>query len=234
MSTPSTQYIAYYRVSTQEQGRSGLGLEAQRQAVLSFTNYAPESILASYTDISSGKNNDRPELGNAIEHAKRVGAKLLIAKLDRLSRNASFIFTLRDTKVDFVCCDMPDANTLTIGIFATLAQHERELISQRTKAALAAKKKTGWKAGTPENLTYAHRLKGAEAMKKKAQMNEHNRKAAGYIKVLRESGKTLQDIANVLNDEGFRTARGKVFSRIQVKRIYDKTKINYSGRTSST
>lgn len=103
--------------------------------------------------MESGKKNNRPQLLAAIEYARKVKATLIIAKLDRLSRNASFIFTLRDSGVDFVCADMPDANTLTIGIFAVLAQHERELISSRTKAALQMKKKQGVKLGKPENLT---------------------------------------------------------------------------------
>jgi DNA invertase Pin-like site-specific DNA recombinase len=120
------KYVAYYRVSTQKQGNSGLGLDSQRQQVQSFVN-CTTCIIAEYTEIESGKNNNREQLLAAIATAKKEGAKLVIAKLDRLSRNANFIFTLRDSGVDFVCADMPDANTLTIGIFAVMAQHEREL-----------------------------------------------------------------------------------------------------------
>ena len=140
------KYVAYYRVSTRGQGESGLGLEAQKAAVAGFVKGV---IVAEYTEIESGKNNQRVELGAAIERAKQEKAVLVIAKLDRLSRNASFIFTLRDSGVNFQCVDMPDANTLTIGIFATLAQHERELISSRTKAALQAKIAQGCPAGYP-------------------------------------------------------------------------------------
>jgi len=144
------KYVVYYRVSTKEQGKSGLGLEAQKAEVNRFLK-EDDSIIKEFTDIDSGKNDNRVELQKAIEHAKKENAKLLIAKLDRLSRSVSFIFQLRDSKVDFVCCDLPDANTLTIGIFATMAQHEREVISKRTKAALAARKAKGFKLGTPSS-----------------------------------------------------------------------------------
>ena len=144
-------YVAYLRVSTQKQGQSGLGLAAQRAAVQAFPPVA--RLVAEFVEVESGKKNERPQLAAALALAKATGATLLIAKLDRLSRNAGFIFQLRDAGVDFVCCDMPDANTLTVGIFAVLAQHERELISQRTKAALAAKKAQGAQLGTPANLT---------------------------------------------------------------------------------
>ncbi len=130
-------YDASLRVSTQKQGQSGLGLEAQRAAVEAFTLTA--HLVGEFIEVKSGKQNQRPQFGAAMALAKAKGATLLIAKLDRLSRNAGFIFQLRDAGVDFVYCDMPDANTLAVGPFAVLAQHERELISQRTKAALAAK-----------------------------------------------------------------------------------------------
>lgn len=142
------KYVAYYRVSTKKQGQSGLGLEAQRSAVEKFTSNYSDDILTEFTDIESGKNDDRPELKKAIEEAKRNNAQLIIAKLDRLSRNAAFIFTLRDSKVDFICADMPTANSVTIGIMAVLAQDERERISQRTKAALFELKKQGKKLGS--------------------------------------------------------------------------------------
>jgi DNA invertase Pin-like site-specific DNA recombinase len=128
-------YTPYYRVSTRKQGNSGLGLEAQQAAVHAFIQ-EPAQLLEEFVEVESGKKNQRPQLLAAIAQARRVGSTLLIAKLDRLSRNAGFIFALRDSGVDFVCCDMPDANTLTVGLFAVIAQHERETISQRTKDAL--------------------------------------------------------------------------------------------------
>jgi DNA invertase Pin-like site-specific DNA recombinase len=133
--SPARPYFAYYRVSTQKQGASGLGLEAQRAAARAFVA-APASLRGEYVEIESGKKNHRPQLLAAIAAARQAGGVLLIAKLDRLSRNAGFIFTLRDAGVEFVCCDMPDANTLTVGLFAVLAQHERETISKRTKDGL--------------------------------------------------------------------------------------------------
>ncbi len=149
--SPARRYTPCYRVSTQKQGISGLGLDAQRAAVQAFVA-DPTQLGAEYVEIESGKKNQRPQLLAAMAEARRVGATLLIAKLDRLSRNAGFIFALRDSGVDFVCCDMPDANTLTVGLFAVIAQHERETISKRTKDALAAKKARGAQLGSPQNL----------------------------------------------------------------------------------
>ena len=136
------QYVAYFRVSTQRQGASGLGLSAQRTSVNGYI-YNKGEIVAEFTDIESGKKNNRPELLKAIALCKDKGAVLLIAKLDRLTRNVAFIFTLRDSGAEFVCADMPEANTLTIGVMATMAQHEREVIGDRTRKALAEKKRAG-------------------------------------------------------------------------------------------
>lgn len=195
------EYTPYYRVSTQEQACSGLGFAAQREAILRFVDYDESKLKGAFQEVESGKNNRREELQRAIDFCKQNNTTLLIAKLDRLSRNVSFIFKLRDEQVDFVCSDMPDANTLTIGIFATLAQHERELISKRTKAALLAKKTqyaeynqkhnlrvgdAGYKRlGSPQNFTQTVRDKGVAAIKEKARSNLNNQRAKGYIKTLR-------------------------------------------------
>lgn len=214
-------YVAYYRVSTQKQGQSGLGLEAQRAAVASFAK-DPGAVIAEYTEVESGKNNSREQLLSAIAYAKSKSARLIIAKLDRLSRNAGFIFALRDSGVDFVCADMPDANTLTVGIFAVLAQHERELISSRTKAALQAKKKQGAKLGKPENLTDRGRLRSIEVRRELALTNIPNVQAIDIIADKRKQGKTFQQIADHLNSKGYKTRTGKKFYKATVKMLFDR------------
>lgn len=211
-------YVAYLRVSTQKQGQSGLGLEAQRAAVGTFTQAA--HLVGEFVEVESGKKNARPQLQAAMALAKVRGATLLIAKLDRLSRNAGFIFQLRDAGVDFVCCDMPDANTLTVGIFAVLAQHERETISKRTKDALAAKLAQGAQLGTPANLTPADTQKGRDQSQANAHANEHNERAAAHILLLHEKGFNYSQIAEKLNALRFVTRHGKSFRAEQVKRLY--------------
>ncbi|MDO1451353.1 recombinase family protein [Rhodocytophaga aerolata] len=221
------KYVSYLRVSTVKQGQSGLGLQAQRRAVAQFVK-DPTLILSEYVEVESGKNNERPELFKAIEGARQKGACLLIAKLDRLSRDAAFIFTLRNTGVDFVCADMPEANTLTIGIFAVLAQHERELISSRTKAALTAKRERGEKTGKAENFHQQGRCRGAATMKKLSVEAKENRQAIELIRLYRgqknEKGKpmTFEMIAHKLNAAGFLTRRGKAFTKGWVKQLYDR------------
>lgn len=210
----SKKYVAYYRVSTQKQGNSGLGLEAQKQQVANFVN-CKNCIIAEYVEIESGKNDARTELQRAIEAANKAGATLVIAKLDRLSRNAGFIFALRDSGVQFVCVDMPDANTLTIGIFAVMAQHERELISSRTKAGLAVKAqqlaKEGKKLGSPQNLNLEARQKGHAAIKANALNNKENKQATAIATQMRKAGATLQSIADHLNKLDYKTRTGKNF-----------------------
>lgn len=218
------KYTPYYRVSTEKQGKSGLGLHAQRNIVLSYISNDLEKLDGEFVEVESGKKDNRIQLQNAIDYCKQKGNTLLIPKLDRLSRNVAFIFKLRDEKVDFVCCDIPDANTLTIGIFATLAQHERELISSRTKQALAAKKEQGFKLGTPENLTDDARKKGTEAIIEKAKENRNNKRASNYIVSMRDSGMKYQEIADQLNIDGFRTARDKYFTPTAVRRLYMRRK----------
>ena len=205
------KYVAYYRVSTAKQGTSGLGLEAQRASVHSYTR-SPDFIIAEYTEVESGKHDNREQLHAAISHAQRSSATLVIAKLDRLSRNAGFIFALRDSGVDFICADMPEANTLTIGIFATIAQYEREIISERTKAALAAKKAQGFKLGSPQNLTAASREKAAAARRKQAKEHIANIRALAFSKRCKAQGLSLRAIAKELNANGFKTTRNGFWS----------------------
>ena len=215
------KYIAYYRVSTKQQGESGLGLEAQKTMVKNFLKN-DDVLICEYEEVESGKNNNRPQLLKAIEKSKSEGATLLIAKLDRLSRNAGFIFLLKDSNVDFKCCDMPEANSLTIGIMAVLAQEERELISKRTISALQELKAKGIKLGNPVNLTPKARQMGSEAMRLKALQNENNRKATALIVSLRNAGRSYNKIADELNKSGFKTSRGCEFTSSQVLVLYDR------------
>lgn len=213
-------YVAYYRVSTQRQGASGLGLSAQRTSVSSYI-YNRGEIVAEFTDIESGRKNNRPELLKAITYCKERGGVLLIAKLDRLTRNVAFIFTLRDSGVEFVCADMPEANTLTIGVMATMAQHEREVIGDRTRKALAEKKRAGYVLGKPENLTPVAVQKGLAVRQQNAREHENNRRAAAFARSLRGTGESWSGIAATLNEHGFRTRRGKQFQAVQVQRIIE-------------
>jgi DNA invertase Pin-like site-specific DNA recombinase len=211
--------IAYYRVSTDKQGESGYGLEAQKSSVERYCKSAGLEIIGEHTDIESGKKNARPGLATAIQDAARTGSRLVIAKLDRLSRNFMFIMSLKESGVDFVACDMPEANTLTVGIMALMAQQEREMISARTSAALQAKIRRGEKLGTPRNFSEDGRKKGAETNRLKRRMNQANVRAAGVVKELSASGMTVAQIADWLNANGFRTARDCEFRPTTVARL---------------
>lgn len=145
-----TKFITYYRVSTLGQEVSGLGLEAQQLAVKKYLSQVGGTELATFTETETGKNNKRPKLQEALQRCKLTRATLLVAKFDRLSRNAAFLLTLRDSGTKFVAADMPDASDLIIGVLAVVAEHEREMISKRTKEALAAAKARGTKLGNPK------------------------------------------------------------------------------------
>lgn len=218
MSPLATRYVPYYRVSTARQGQSGLGLEAQQAAVRAFVA-DPAQLLGEFVEVESGKKDQRPQLLAAIVAARAAGATLLIAKLDRLSRNAGFIFALRDSGVAFVCCDMPDANTLTVGLFAIIAQHEREMISRRTIDALTAKKARGAVLGTPANMTPAAIAKSLDIRQENARTNQQNQQAARLGGLLYAQGHTLQQIAQELNEGGYRTRRGQLFFPMSVHRL---------------
>jgi len=211
------KYVPYFRVSTTGQGKSGLGLSAQREIVNRFVKPGDE-VLEEFVEVESGKRADRPQLAAAIALAKQQGARLLIAKLDRLSRNVSFIFSLRNSEVDFVACDIPDANTLTVGIMAVLAQHERELIGERTRAALRAKKAQGFQLGTP-NLTPQISALGRQVHQENARNHPANVQAAELVRLYRKDGLTYEIIAERLNKMGFRTRRGHLFKPMSAKRL---------------
>lgn len=214
------KYISYTRVSTAKQG---IGLDAQETIISNYVQQHGGQIVARFEEKESGKETiNRPELQNAINLAHSTGAVLVVAKLDRLSRNIVDVFTLkRDTKLRFEVCDIDASDTMTLGIFATLAQKEREMISRRTKEALAAKKAQGVKLGSPiaaETMRKVNHL-GAEARKQKANENEHNRRAYAAIQFM--SG-TLAEKAAHLNENGFVTRNGKEFKPMQVKRLIER------------
>jgi DNA invertase Pin-like site-specific DNA recombinase len=205
------KFLAYLRVSTARQGRSGLGLEAQREAVRTFVEGRAGKIIApEFVETESGKRNDRPQLQAALSRCKATGATLVVAKLDRLSRNAAFLLTLRDSGVPFVAADMPEANTLTIGILAVVAQAEREAISARTKAALAAAKARGVKLGNPRGAAnlrpgYGHAA-ASEAARSFAQG------LLPMISELEADGLSLNAIARRFNEDGIRSRQGGVWT----------------------
>jgi DNA invertase Pin-like site-specific DNA recombinase len=209
--TEAMKYIAYYRVSTSRQKVSGLGLEAQKNIIEGYLR-GRDSIsllIGEYTEAESGKNNQRAELMKALAACKEYGATLLIAKLDRLSRNVSFIFTLKDSGVAFQALDIPEANTLTIGLMASFAQHERELISRRTKEAMAVLKAKGVKLGSPENLTDEARRKGREIFQRESR--KRNTETKFLVESLHKNGMNLSAIAVKLNELGMRTPRGRTY-----------------------
>ena len=214
------KYVVYYRVSTKRQGLSGLGLEAQRTIV---ENYVKNNIvIAEFTEIETGKSANRPQLNRALECCKSNNATLLVAKIDRLSRNLHFVTSLQAANIDFIACDMPSANRLTIHIIAAIAENEAQLISQRTKQALAEKKKQGIKLGNPQNngLTEKSIAKGRNIRKENALCNEKNKQAGTLILSLRNGGAKWSAIVNQLNANGFKTRRNCNFDITGVKRLY--------------
>jgi DNA invertase Pin-like site-specific DNA recombinase len=206
-------FVCYYRVSTASQGRSGLGLEAQETCVNAFIAARPNARLVAppFTEIESGKRNDRPQLLKALLRAKVTGSTLLVAKLDRLSRNTAFLMTLRDSGVSFVACDMPEANSLTIGIMSLVAQQEREATSQRTKDALAAAKARGVRLGSRTHGAHLrghdYHLTGVAALK--AGANARALDLADIFTDLANEGIVSANAqAIALNERGIVTARG--------------------------
>jgi DNA invertase Pin-like site-specific DNA recombinase len=215
--------VTYYRVSTAAQGRSGLGLEAQRSAVEQFCQSRGADMLAEFTEVESGKRNSRPELTKALHHAKVTGATLVIAKLDRLSRNAAFLLQLQESGAKFVAADMPEASNLTVGILALVAQQEREAISERTKAALEAAKARGTRLGNPngaEALRRAAKGNGAAVGVLKDNADRHAADLAPVIDQLRSEGiRTLPGIARALNERRMETPRGGKWHASSVKNL---------------
>jgi len=219
------KFVAYYRVSTTRQGRSGLGLEAQKNAVRDWLNGGRWNLIGEYTEIEGGKRNDRPEFDKALAACRVHGATLVVAKLDRLSRNAAFLLKLRDADaqgVNFVAVDMPDANGMMVGVMALVAQHEREAISTRTKAALQAAKRRGVKLGMPDNLTNRSRRLGTRvsARRREATAVQRARDLAPTVCELRTDGAvSLRQLARGLDARAIPATRGGRWSASQVRRL---------------
>ena len=210
------KYVAYYRVSTRRQGRSGLGLDAQRAAVESFNG----AVLAEYKEIESGRRDARPELQKALAHCRSAKATLLIAKLDRLSRNVAFLSALMDSGAEIVAADMPDANRLTLHIMAARAEHESRMISERTKAAIAARAARGkpWNHGRPPagNAKTAQAARDARAVRVDARRAD----LLPVIEEIRAGGVTsLRGIADELNRRGYVGGNGGQFYASTVRRL---------------
>jgi DNA invertase Pin-like site-specific DNA recombinase len=199
-------FILYRRVSTTRQGQSGLGLESQDETVRRYVKGQRGTVVGEFTEVESGKNNDRPQLTEALSECRRLKATLVVAKLDRLSRNAEFLLRLQNGNVDFVCCDCPNVDRFTVGILALVAQRERELISERTRSALQMAKKRGVKLGT----RHPHRQVRLMVEGYRRQRNEFISKVRPIIEEIKATGvKTLTEIAQCLTRRGIPTRTGK-------------------------
>lgn len=219
------EVVSYVRVSTQRQGQSGLGLEAQRTAVAAYCAHTGGTLLREYREVESGRKNDRPVLREAIAFARGRRARLVIGKLDRLARNVAFIANLMESDVDFAAADVPEANRLLLHIMAAVAENEAKAISDRTVAALAAAKGRGTPLGamnpksrnlTPEAMERG-RLHGGEATKKSAE--DFYAPVLSMIRRLREEGLSFAAIASNLTAAGFSLRRGGLWNAAQVQRV---------------
>lgn len=235
------KYVCYYRVSTQKQGIDGLGISAQKDAVGKYIGNSAAEILGEFTEVETGtRKRKRIEIYKAIELAKECGATLLVAKLDRLARDVEFTSALYNAGVDFICCDNPTANKLTIQLLSVIAEHEAEVISNRIKSALAVKKerikkgitinKDGsemkpvngkYRLGNPNGFGEYQKL-GVQRIKELAATNKANIQAMDIICSARKQNLTLQQIADKLNDLQYRTRKGKLFKPTQVLRLLEK------------
>lgn len=214
------KYVEYLRVSTQRQGVSGLGLEAQREII---RNYLHDMIpIAEFIEVESGRHNERPKLKEALTLCQKEGATLIVAKLDRLSRSVSFLSSLLETDTEIIFCDFPQANKMMLHIVSAIAQYEAELISTRTKQALAAKKARGASLGNPHHLMDKHQqaIQNSIATNRhKANANVNNMRAIAMLRTLVAKGYSLQQMADMLNKDGFVTAHGNRFFASTVNKL---------------
>ena len=218
-----TSYVSYLRQSTKKQEISGLGIEAQREIIHKYLGQ--EKPIAEFVETESGKRTDRPKLAEALALCRKTKSTLIVAKLDRLSRNVAFTSKLLESDVEIKFCDFPEANRLVLHIIASIAEYEAGLISQRTKQSLKAKKARGIQLGKPENLT--NNLDRAienskRAIKKKAKENPNNMRAIAILRVLVGKDMSLSEMARRLNNEGFVTSQGKQFSAWQVSVLLER------------
>ena len=218
------RFVAYYRVSTDRQGRSGLGLEAQQEAVRSYLDGGSWQLVEEVVEVESGKRNDRPKLAEALKLCRLHGATLIIAKLDRLARNVAFVSNLMESGVDFVAVDFPQANRLTVHILAAVAEHEAAMISQRTRAALAAAKARGKKLGGDRGNIAAIGGLGnrASAIVRKQRSDKRAGDLVPVIRSIQAGGASLRQVATELTRRGITAARGGRWSAVQVKRVLER------------
>lgn len=208
------KFVAYYRVSTTKQGINGLGMDAQRNSVMNYLNGGDWKLVAEFAEVETGKRSDRHELGKAIALCRKERATLLIAKLDRLARNAAFLLNLRDSGVDFIAADMPHADKFTVGIMALVAEKERDMISQRTKDGLAAARRRGTRLGNPNPAVAIKRAVAVNIER----ANSHAHCILAVIQEIQQAHVgSLRGIAQCLNARGFKTPNGKLFAAQSVK-----------------
>lgn len=215
-----TRYVAYYRVSTDRQGRSGLGLEAQKAAVEALLKRSGSLLRAEFTEVQSGKDDDRPQLNEALRLCRLTNSTLVIAKLDRLSRNVAFLATLQQSGTKFIACDLPEANELVVHILAAVAQAERKAISERTIAALAAARVRGIRLGNPRlkpgtraSAAIATQARSRRAVDRATELTDviGNAVKLGHV--------TLRQVAHYLNELGIASPNGRQWHANSVRRI---------------
>lgn len=218
-------YVAYLRQSTKKQEISGLGIEAQREIIRNYLQ--DKTLIAEYVETESGRKSDRPQLMEALALCRKTSSILIVAKLDRLSRNVAFTSRLLESDVEIVFCDFPQANRLILHIISSIAEYEANLISQRTRQSLQAKKNRGVRLGMASNLMSKHSQaieNSRKTNKAKAGSNPNNRRAIAMLRTLMEQDLSLSQMTTLLNDQGFVAPNGGKFQITQVKRLIDRIK----------
>ena len=221
------KYVSYLRVSTQKQGHSGLGLEAQREIIQK--HLYDTTPISEFIEIESGRKKERPKLKEALDLCRKTGATLIVAKLDRLARNVSFLSNLLETDVEIIFCDFPQANKMVLHILSAISQYEAELTASRTKSALAAKRSRGYKLGNPEHLLDKHQQAIQNSImtcKTKADNNPNNKRAVAMLRTLVKEEHSLKEMADILNREGFVTSKGACFSKATVYKLIKRYHLN--------